>query len=266
MDRNGWQLSEDGPDAYETYIVPAFTGTWAQEMVNRAFLRDGESLLDVACGTGIVARTAADEVDDIHLIHGIDINEEVIKKARKIGKNMNWHQGDVAEMPFEQESFDVILCQQGLQYFPDPFRALKEMHRVLAENGRMLLSVWRPIRYSPFYESLCTVLREFVSIESASLLSAAYTKGDYGKLKKLVEDAGFNSIHISIVIKQMSYSPFETFVMEGMMASPFSEEIKKMEDSKREEMLSAMFELNRNYIDDSGLSAPTESYIVSAKK
>ncbi len=118
--KSGWQLSGDGPDAYEKYIVPAYTRAWAKEIVDRACLGEGEKILD------------------------------------------------------------VILCQQGLQYFPDPSLALKEMNRVLVENGRILLSVWRPIQYSPFYESLCKVLEKYVNVKAASMLSAAFNLGDYG--------------------------------------------------------------------------------------
>ncbi|MBC8438249.1 MAG: methyltransferase domain-containing protein [Deltaproteobacteria bacterium] len=264
--KSGWQLSGDGPNAYEKYIVPAYTWVWAKEIVKRACLREGEKILDVACGTGLVARIAADEQSNPGLIYGVDVNEVMIKKARNIGKSINFYHSDVLEMPFSNNYFDVIFCQQGLQYFPDPGSALKEMNRVLVENGRILLSVWRPIKYSPFYKSLCKVLEKYVNTKSASMLSAAFTFGDFGKLKSLFSDAGFNCININIVVKQMRYSPFEEFVVGGIMASPFYKDIQEMQGSKREEMLLEIYNSNQNYIDDNGLAAPMESYIVNAKK
>ena len=159
--KSGWQLSSGCPDAYEKYIVPAYTRGWAEEIVKRANLREGEKILDVACGTGLVARTAAQK-HRADLIYGVDVNEVMIEKAQEIEKNVTWHQSNVADMPFPDNHFDVILCQQGLQYFPDPSLALREMRRVLVENGRILLSVWRPIKYSPFYESLCKIGRAHV--------------------------------------------------------------------------------------------------------
>lgn len=264
--KSGWQLSGDGPNAYEKYIVPAYTGVWAKEIVNRACLHEGEKILDVACGTGLVARIAADEQSNSGLIYGVDINEGMIKKAQEIEKNINWHNHDVTDMPFPDNYFDVILCQQGLQYFLDPCLSLKEMNRVLVENGRILLSVWRPIKYSPFYESLCKILEKYVNAKAVSMLLTAFTLGDYGELKTLFVDAGFNSININIVVKQMSYSPFEEFVVGGIMASPFFNDIQEMQESKREEMLLEIYNSNQNYIDDNGLASPMESYIINAKK
>ncbi len=264
--KSGWQLSSDGPDAYEKYIVPAYTGAWAKEIVNRACLNKGEKILDVACGSGLVARTAANEMGNGDLVNGVDINEVMIKKARQIDKSISWYNSDVTDMPFADGSFDVIFCQQGLQYFPDSSLALREMNRVLVENGHILASVWRPIKYSPFYESLCKVLEKYVNAKAASMLSGAFSLGDYGKLKTLFATAGFNSVNINIVVKQMSYSPLEEFVMGGMVASPFYKDIMEMPESKREEMLLEICNSNLNYIDDNGLAAPTESYIINAQK
>lgn len=264
--KNGWQLSGDGPDAYEKYIVPAYTGAWAKEIVNRACLGEGEKVLDVACGTGLVARIASKKQSSTDLIYGIDVNEAMLKKAREIEAHINWHHSDVTDMPFSDNKFDVILCQQGLQYFPNPSLALKEMRRVLAENGRILSSVWRPIKYSPFYESLCKVLEKYINAKAASMLSGAFSFGDHMKLKTLFSNAGFRSINVNIVIKQMSYSPFEEFVMGGIMATPFFKDIQGMQESKRGELLTEIHKLNQDYIDDNGLVAPLESYIVTAKK
>lgn len=262
--KSGWQLSGSGPDAYEKYIVPAYTRTWAKEMVKRACLRRDEKLLDVACGTGLVARTAAAE-HSTNLISGVDVNDVMIKKAQEIEAAIAWHHSDVTQMPFGDNSFDVILCQQGLQYFPDPVLALKEMKRVLVENGRIILSVWCPIEYSPFYDSLCRVLEKYVGVKSASMLSAAYNLGDYVKLKTLFKNAGIGRININIVVKQMRCSSFDEFVIGGVMATPFFKDIQEMPESKQKAFLSELYKLNEHYIDDNGLAAPLESYIITAE-
>lgn len=113
---------------------------------------------------------------------------------------------------------------------------------------------------------LCKVLEKYLDIKAASMLAAAFNLGDYEKLKTLFETAGFNSININIVIKQMNYSPFEEFVVGGMMATPFFKEIQAMPASRREELCSNIYDSNQDYIDDDGLAAPTECYIVNAKK
>ncbi len=264
--KSGWQLSGDGPNAYEKYIVPAYTKAWAKELVTRACLREGEKILDVACGTGLVARTAAEVLGDGRQVSGIDVNEVMIEKAREIEKDINWHNGDVTDMLFSENYFNVLLCQQGFQYFSDQAFALEEMNRVLAENGPILLSVWRPIKYSPFYESLYRALEKYLNPNAASTLLAAFSLDDGKKLRILLESAGFKNINISIVVKQMSYSPFNEFLRGGLMATPFFKDIMEMQTSKREEMLLNIYNANHDYIDDNGLVAPMECYIVSANK
>ena len=262
----GWQLGDDGPEAYETFVVPAYTGIWADEIVDRACLRPGEKVIDVACGTGLVARRAAGILGGCERVHGIDVNGAMIKKAGEIERGIKWQHCDVTGMPFPDNHFDVVFCQQGLQYFPDPSLALNKMHRVLAENGRILLTVWRPVQYSPFYDSLCSVLGKYLDGKAAAMLSAAFEFGGPGKLKSLFADAGFRAVDISIVIKQMCCSPFDAFISGSMTATPFFQEIRDMPAERREEMFLEIYNLNRDYIDDNGMVAPTESYMVHAIK
>jgi ubiquinone/menaquinone biosynthesis C-methylase UbiE len=263
---NGWQLSGDGPSTYEKYVVPAYTGTWAKEIVNRSCIQKSEKILDVACGTGLVARTVSELFNNDSFIYGIDVNEAMLKKAFEMNKDINWHHGDVAEMPFSENSFDVVICQQGLQYFSDRSHAINEMRRVLVNRGRILLSVWRPIQFSPFFATLCKALEQYVNTNAAATLSSAFAVGNREELRILFNKAGFKKVHISLVIKQMSYSPFEEFLVGGISATPFFKDILGMEESLREEMLLSIYNSSHDYIDDGGLVAPMECYIVEAQK
>jgi len=266
----GWQLCGDGPEAYEKYIVPAFSGASAKDIVNRASLQNGDRILDIGCGTGIVARYAFKALGESGYITGLDVNEIVLKKAREICPPnvtpIEWKQGDVTALPFSDAEFDVALCQQGLQYFPDRPGALNEISRVLVNEGRVVFSVWRSIEYFPFYSLLNRVLEQYVSAEAASMLASAFTLGDSKKLRRLLENAGFKNIDICLVVKQMRYSPFEEFLFGGLAASPFANDILALEKLKREEMFQTIIKSISNYIDDHGLAAPMECYAVSATK
>lgn len=270
MKQSGWQLCEDGPEAYEKYIVPAFSGVWAQDIVNRAALRKGDRILDVGCGTGIVARYAYKSLGDSVQITGVDVNEIVLDKAREIctpiAAPIEWKQADAAALPFSSGKFDVVLCQQGLQYFPDRSRALSEMNRVLANEGRVVFSIWRSLEYSPFYLTLHEILGKYVNTEAASILASAYTLHDSEKLRRLFEFAGFKNIQIRFVIMQMRYSPFEEFLIGGIAASPFAHDILTLEETRREKMFKAIRKSISNYIDDDGLAAPMECFVVSVTK
>ncbi len=269
-EKNGWQLCGDGPEAYERYIVPAFSGAWAQDIVDRASLQNGDRVLDVACGTGIVSRYAFKAIDASGHITGIDVNKEVLKKAREICPPnvipIQWKQGDVTDLPFTDAKFNVVLCQQGLQYFPDRFRALNEINRVLAKKGRVVFSVWRPLEYFPFYSALHKALDKYINTEAASMLSSAFSLGDSTSLRPLFENAGFKKITICLTIKQMRYSPLDEFLIGGFVASPFAFDILALEESKQEEMFQMIKNSISNYIDDYGLAAPMECLVISAIK
>jgi ubiquinone/menaquinone biosynthesis C-methylase UbiE len=139
-----WQLDESSAKVYERYLVPLFFAPGAQYLIELAALKAGERVLDVACGTGIVARTAAQRVGNSGTVIGLDLNEGMLEVARTASSNIHphieWRKGDVKEIPFEDSSFDVGFCQQGLQFFSDRLAALRETHRVLKSNGRLALS------------------------------------------------------------------------------------------------------------------------------
>lgn len=267
---SGWQLDGDAPDAYERYMVPAFIETWTRELVKRADLVNGERLLDVACGTGMVARHAVPFLGNEGDITGVDVNAVMLDKARTIGEqagiSVAWEEGDVTALPFSGDRFDVAICQQSLQYFPDRDRALGEMHRVLAPGGRLLLSVWRSLEYFPFYVAFHEVLERHVGETPASMLASAFTLGDAEELRRLVENAGFRDVRVQIVIKQMKSPSVSRLVKGNTMASPFAKDILALEEPVREEMLRTIETSLENYMDDDGLAAPMECYFVTARK
>jgi ubiquinone/menaquinone biosynthesis C-methylase UbiE len=269
-EKTGWQLCGDGPEAYERYIVSAFSGTWANDIVNRADLHSGDRVLDVACGTGIVSRYAYKSLGESIHITGVDVNEVVLNKARELCPPnvipIEWKQANVEALPFLDGKFDLALCQQGLQYFPDHNLALTEIHRVLTPKGRVVFSVWRPLEYFPFYLALHGALEQYVSTKAASMLAAAFTLGDSTLLRGLFESAGFKHIDICLTIKQMRYSPLEDFLIGSFVASPFANDILELKESTREEMFRKIHTSILDYVDDHGLAAPMECYVVSAKK
>jgi ubiquinone/menaquinone biosynthesis C-methylase UbiE len=143
------QYQQDGSaaDLFQRYIVPRITSLWAKDLVERAGVRVGENVLDVACGTGVVSRLAAERSCTGRVI-GLDLNADMLRVAGSIahadGTSIAWREGTALALPFEEGEFDVILCQLGLQFFPDKSLALREMARVLRFGGRLALSVSPP--------------------------------------------------------------------------------------------------------------------------
>src|SRR5689334_8372947 len=156
-DSEHWQLEGSAPELYQRYLVPAVTGQWAADLVERAALQPGERVLDVACGTGVVARLAAARVGPSGRVAALDLNPGMLAVARTLpgepGEGaaavIEWYEDSALALPFPEASFEVAFCQLGLQFFPDRPQALQEMRRVLVSGGRLALSVFGPIEHNP---------------------------------------------------------------------------------------------------------------------
>jgi ubiquinone/menaquinone biosynthesis C-methylase UbiE len=152
-DPEQWQLVGGAPELYQRYLVPAMTAVWAADLCDRAVLRPGQRALDVACGTGVVARIAAERVGMAGRIAALDISPGMLAVARSLssadGAAIDWYEGNVLALPFPEEAFDVVLCQLGLQFFTDRSEALREIRRVLSPNGRLALNDFAAIERNP---------------------------------------------------------------------------------------------------------------------
>src|SRR5919202_915011 len=147
-----WQVEGSASELYQRYLVPAITALWAADLIERAAPRSGVRVLDVACGTGVVARLAAERIGTGRVV-GLDINGAMLAVARSVPQNggppIEWQEGSVLQMPFTDGAFDVVLCQLGLQFFPDRPAALREMWRVLGSGGRVAPPVSRAVVAKP---------------------------------------------------------------------------------------------------------------------
>lgn len=156
------QLRGTGAEMYERGLVPAIFAPWAAVLIKQAALQRGERVLDVACGTGVVARLAAKPVGSTGRIIGLDKDAERLAVACSLppvpGVSLEWQESNALAMPFADASFDALLCQQGLQFFPDRPAALREMHRALVPGGRLILSVWGSLEQCPGYAALVGAL------------------------------------------------------------------------------------------------------------
>ena len=267
--QSGWQLSGHAPAAYERYIIPAFMGAWAQDLVETAAVHAGERVLDVACGTGVVTRQAAAVAGALGQIVGLDVNTGMLEMARQIsppeGATITWREGDVTEMPFPDASFDVILCQQGLQYFPDRKAALREIARVLASGGRLALSVWRPLLRHPFFVALSAGLDRYVGAEAADTLSTAFALGEKEEIRALISEAGFHHVHVSLTVLLMRYPSLDEFIPGYLEATPVAAAVAALDASSRAALFHDIAKRLAPYVDDDGLAAPMECHVATAQ-
>lgn len=147
-------------EGYESYMVPTLFGPWATKLIEAADPQPGERVLDLGCGTGIVARQVAWRLGTGGAVTGIDLSPDMLAVAQasaaREGAAIEWCQGSAETLPFPEQTFDLVLCQFALMFFADKAAALAEMRRVVTRNGRVLVSVWQGLDGTPSTK-LCTL-------------------------------------------------------------------------------------------------------------
>lgn len=263
-----FQITGNAADRYERHLVPTLFEPWTKDILGRAALRPGDQVLDIACGTGVVARHAAQQLGDSGGITGIDLNEGMLEMARtqaeKMGTKVEWQQGDAGALPFDDSSFDAVLCQQGLQFFPDKAAALREMHRVLTPGGRLVVSVVCSLEHNPLMRMQVEPLTRHLGDEAASVQRAVCSLGDADELRCLHTDAGFQDIDIQVVSLTIQHDDVARFIP-GLMASlPFAEAIAALDESNQKALFNDFIEGLSPYIDGQRLAIPHVAHVVSA--
>jgi SAM-dependent methyltransferase len=266
-----WQFVGSVPENYERYLVPTIFGPWALDLVEAAGARLGERVLDIACGTGIVARTAARRVGSGGTVVGLDVSAPMLDVARSVaageGLSIEWREGSAMKLPLPDTAFDLVLCQQGLQFFPDRPAALRETHRVLGPGGRLALSVWRPIGGSPGFAVLAQALSHQISTESGALMtSGPFGLGQAEELRALIAGAGFREITIRPAVKTLRYPSPDEFVRRYVAGSALAGPVAAAGDDARAALLAEVNAGLRPYVDDQGLAFPIESNVAVAQR
>lgn len=265
-EQSRYQVSDNAAEMYERYAT-RYMEPWTSDLVGLARLRPGERVLDLACGTGTVARLAAVQVGPKGRVTGLDLNAGMLAVARDVppppGASVHWVEGSAIAMDFRDASFDVILCQQALQFFPDGLAALREMRRVLVPGGRVLLSIWKS--ESPYHAARGEALERFAGVEIANKYRAsrdAVPNAD--ALHRMLVEAGFHGVRVeprSLVIRLPS---IETFVIGHLSSSPVAGAVAALGEERRAEFGRHVRKTLRQYADGDGVAVPEEVNVAMA--
>ena len=259
------QITGTPAEIYEQHMVPAIFTRWSTDLVEAAGVRLGGCVLDVACGTGAVTRILSERVGPQGKVVALDINPGMLAVARIAapGRNIEWHEGSAVRMPLPDATFDHVVCQQGLQFFPDKPAALSEMRRVLKSGGRLVLACWRSIEHMPGYLALEQALARRIGPEKAAL--PPFALGDGETIRRLVTGAGFREVRIRIDDKMIRFDSAEHMVRAVVGGAPtmlgaLAEQGKGVLDA----IVAEVAEATRAFVDDEGWAIPGISHVVTA--
>ena len=268
-DESGFQLKQGGPDVYELCWVRAQMGRCAEELVAAAGVTPGDRVLDIACGTGVVARTAATRSGTAANVTGTDIHAGMLEAAARFAAEaglaeISWLECDAAAMPLPDDAFDVALCQQGLQFMPDKPGAMAEMARVLKPGGRLALSVWKT--RSPLGAGFTTVLDRHFGPGTTAPWEMVYSLGDRDRLHELAEGAGLRDAHVTLDVKFARYPDPEAFITGALAGSPLAETMADLPTAEHAKLVGEIVAELADCRDDDGLAVPSQCLTLTARK
>ena len=211
-DTSRGQVTRSAAEVYEEFFVPALFQEWAPRMAEAARLAPGQKVLDVACGTGVLAREAATRVAPGGSVAGLDRNEGMLAVARLRAPAIEWRVGRAEALPFDAGAFDAVVSQFGLMFFEDRAAALKEMWRVLRPGGRLAVAVWDALDHSPGYSDMTKLLQRLFGDRIANELRAPFALGDPEIFRSLFAQAGIANVAIRTPAGTARFPSLESWV------------------------------------------------------
>lgn len=219
---------------YQRYFVPAIGAPVAGDLMEVARLQPGERVLDVACGTGVVTRLAAERVGAAGTVAGLDVNPGMLAVARSQTPpdiSIDWYEATAESMPLVDQAFDVVLCQMALQFIPNKLAALREMRRVLDSGGRILVTVPGP--KPPLFAIMTEALARHLSPEAASFGDLVFSIHDVDELNELMRSAGFRQIDVRAKAKSLRLPAPRDFLWQYIESTPIAEAAAQAGEAKR---------------------------------
>lgn len=184
-------------EVYEEFFVPALFAPWGPRVAEAAAISPGEHVLDVGCGTGVLACAAAERVGVRGRVVGLDANDDMLAVARRKPQPVEWQHGLADALPFADASFDAVVSQFALMLFNEPQAAIGQMLRVLRPGGRLAVAVLDELDHAPGYRALTELLQRLFGAEVADAMRPPFALGDRRVLRPLFEDARAIEVEIT---------------------------------------------------------------------
>jgi ubiquinone/menaquinone biosynthesis C-methylase UbiE len=248
------RFNESPAQNYQRYFVPTIGGPVADDLIAAAGLKPGERVLDVACGTGVIARLAAEKVGPDGSVTGLDVNPGMIAVARAAtpeGLAIDWHEASAESMPLPDESFDVVFCQMGLQFMSNKLAALSEMRRVLVAGGRALINTPGP--KPPLFAVMTEELGRHIGPEPARFGEVVFSLNDPDELQELMRAAGFRDASASARPKRLHLPLPADFLWQYTASTPMADGVAGAGEDACEALERSVVDRWQPFVTDDGM-------------
>lgn len=263
-----FQLTGNAAEFYDRLPARYLLGPWSQGLVAAAEIRPDEQVLDLACGTGVVTRAAAVQLGPKGSVTGLDLNPGMLEVAKAHGNpgscKMQWVEASALETGLPDASFDVVLCQQGFQFFPDQPKALAETRRILKDGGRLYFSVWA--KSGPYNDAVAAALRAHVDAQSANRYLQARNVPGAGELEAIFVAAGFRDVTISQAEMKNRIPDVASFVAVHLLGTPIADKVGELSQEERTALGATAAEGLAEYADGVDAVVPDFINLVAARK
>lgn len=256
-------------ERYESVLLPVIFQPWAREIVERAVPADGEDILDLACGTGVVTRQVVQSGVTPGSLTGVDHNGDMLAVARhraaEAAIEAEWLEADAGDLPFSDDRFDLAFCQQALQFFPDRPRALRELHRVLRPSGRAVFCVQRELDINPLLRSQAAALDAHVGTKAGEAVRAICGLPDAEEIRALFEDAGFRDIAVETVSLDLHHPDGRRFAAGAMGGMHTGDKLSRISQDQQQQCIDEFLAGLGDCFDGQAIRFPHVSNVVEAR-
>ncbi|MEO6329914.1 MAG: class I SAM-dependent methyltransferase [Ginsengibacter sp.] len=228
------------PANYDRYLGPLFFEPYALDIVSRIKEGNIQRVLEIACGTGRVTMHLRKAIPSSAELIATDLNPGMIEVAYQLltGENIKFQAADAQALPFDDNTFDLIVCQFGFMFMPDKPKAFNEAFRVLKQGGKLIFNTWDKIENNPLSNTVKNIVAEYLPATSAGdFYKVPFSMFDKEAIKLLLQDAGFGKIIIELVKKEGITSTSSDGVKGMILGTPAFKEISDIDVSAPEKII-----------------------------
>jgi SAM-dependent methyltransferase len=253
--------------AYDERLVPWLFAHWVDPLLGIAVVQPSDHVVDLACGTGLVTRALVDRLDADGHVHGVDLDEVMLARAATAvnSRQVTWQKADAGDLPLETSTFDLVVCNQGLQFFPDRDVVLAEVRRILRPGGRLALAVWGRLEANPWPAAMAEAIGEFLGDDARAGTESVCGLGDPDRVRSLLTGAGFMDVDVSEMVQTARHSDVRDAIDGQLAAVPFAGSIDALGPQRRRALIEFVANLLADYIAPNGmLQVPSSSVLAAA--